>query len=114
MVDEETFLYLITTGHVTGNPHHIEIWFVEHAGRCYILAEHFERTHWVQNIRKNPTVHFSLGTSSNQGQPSPATGRIINEGDEAELSATIKRLMTDKYNWNDGLIVELAPLLAGN
>ena len=39
---DEQYLYLTTTGRVTGKPREIEIWFVESAGKYYVLAEHRE------------------------------------------------------------------------
>ena len=38
----DQFLYLTTTGRVSGLPREIEIWFVEANGKYYILAEKFQ------------------------------------------------------------------------
>jgi hypothetical protein len=38
----ERFLYLTTTGHKSGLPRRIEIWFVGHAGRHYLVSERRE------------------------------------------------------------------------
>lgn len=105
MSDNETFLYLTTTGHISGQPHHIEIWYVEHDDKHYIVAETFERAHWVQNIRHNPQISFSVGTRADNGHALRGTGRVIDDGDD--LAATVKRLMDDKYGWSNGLVVEL-------
>ena len=44
------FLQLTTKGWKTGQPHKIEIWFVEYENKYYIMSETMERAHWVQNI----------------------------------------------------------------
>jgi hypothetical protein len=50
MKRREAFLYLTTIGHKSGQPHEIEIWYVEHGAGFYLCAEGHERAHWVQNI----------------------------------------------------------------
>lgn len=98
------FLYLTTSGRKTGNPHEIEIWFVEYQGRYYLVSEHHERSHWAQNILYNPAISFWVGGQTYQG-----SGRIIDRQVEPELAAAVSALMDTKYGWSDGLIVELAP-----
>jgi len=111
MADEPTqepqFLYLTTQGWKSGKPHQVEIWYVAHEECCYLVAEHREKTHWVQNIVHNPAVSFSVG--SREAQMMPGTGRIINREAEPELAAAVAALMDAKYDWSDGLIVELKP-----
>lgn len=104
MLDELPHLYVTTTGWKTGNPHTIEIWFVAHNGRYYIVSEHRERAHWVQNIRRNPAITFCVGDQHFQGR-----GRIIDAATEPDLAAAVCALMDAKYDWSDGLIVELQP-----
>jgi deazaflavin-dependent oxidoreductase (nitroreductase family) len=98
------YLYLTTTGWKSGREHHIEIWYVFHAGRYYLVAETGERAHWVQNIRSNPAVTFRVGEASFTG-----TARAVDRTAEPELAAAVAALMDAKYDWSDGLIVELAP-----
>lgn len=98
------FLYLTTTGWKTRNPHEIEIWFVEYQGNYYIVAERRERSHWVQNIGHNPAISFRVGDKTYRG-----TGRIIDAAREPALAEAVSALMDAKYNWSDGLIVELSP-----
>ncbi len=57
----EEYLYLTTTGRVTGKPREIEIWFVESGGKFYVLAEHRHTARWVRNNLKNPYVHVRVG-----------------------------------------------------
>jgi deazaflavin-dependent oxidoreductase (nitroreductase family) len=99
------YLYLTTTGWKSGNPHQIEIWFTELDGRYYLISEPGERAHWVQNLRRNPAVVFRLGS----GRQVRGTGRIVEAAREAELAAVVFKLFSAKYDWNEGLIVELCP-----
>jgi deazaflavin-dependent oxidoreductase (nitroreductase family) len=103
----ETFLYVITKGWKSGQPHEIEIWYVEHGDSYYIVAEHPERAHWVQNIQRDPAVEVRLGKN---GTWRPARARLISPAAEPELAAEISRLMDAKYQWSDGLIAEIHPL----
>lgn len=97
------FLYLTTFGWKTGKIHRIEIWFVEHKGKFYILSESKEQAHWVQNIKHNPSISFSIEDNSFRG-----VARIVDRKNEFKLASQVAELMYEKYNWNEGLIVELA------
>ena len=103
MAQDEKFLYLTTTGWKTGKIHKIEIWYVEHEGCYYIVAEHREKTHWVQNIRRKPQVEFYITGD----EAVRTTARIPDETAEPELVAAIKAKMDAKYNWSNGLITEI-------
>ncbi len=105
---EPPYLYVTTTGWKSGNPHTIEIWFVAYQGRYYIVSEHREQSHWVQNIRHNPAITLRVGETT-----SPGTGRAIDPAAEPALAAAVAALMEAKYEWSDGLIVELTPQSAG-
>ncbi len=98
------FIYVTTTGWKSGNPHTIEIWYVAYQGRYYIVSEHRERSHWVQNIRHDPAITLRVGERT-----TPGTGRAIDPAAEPELAAAVSALMDAKYEWSDGLIVELTP-----
>jgi len=93
------YLYLTTTGHKTGNPHEIEIWYVHHEDCYYLVAEHRENAHWVQNIRANSKIAFRLGDTTFNG--------IGSMPSDMELITTVKTKMEDKYNWSGGLVVQL-------
>ncbi|MCQ3932059.1 MAG: hypothetical protein DPW16_16535 [Chloroflexi bacterium] len=103
-IKEPDFCYVTTTGWKSGNPHEIEIWFVSHAGAYYIVAEGREKAHWVQNIRHNPAISVRVGDQTYQGK-----GRVIDRTAEPELAAAVAAKMDAKYEWSDGLIVELRP-----
>jgi deazaflavin-dependent oxidoreductase (nitroreductase family) len=98
------FLYLTTTGRVSGQPREIEIWFTERDGRFYIIAEHRERAKWVRNIKARPQVDVRVGD-----RQFDATARIVDENREPQLIAAVKALSDAKYGWSDGLVVELTP-----
>jgi deazaflavin-dependent oxidoreductase (nitroreductase family) len=97
-------LYLTTTGRNSGEPHEIEIWFVEHEGKYYLVSEHRERSHWVLNIVHNPKVSFWV-----DGQIYVGSGRTVTPQTEPELAAAVSAKMDAKYGWSEGLIVELSP-----
>lgn len=101
---EPQYLYLTTTGHISGKPHEIEIWFVAHQGRYYLVSEKRERSHWVQNIRHDPAITFRVGEQHFDG-----IGRAVDPGIEPELAEQVCALMDAKYGWSTGLIVELSP-----
>ena len=96
------FLYLTTTGRVSGQPREIEIWFVEHGGRFYLIAEHRERAKWVRNIQARAQVKVRVGDNQFNG-----TGRVVRADVEPELTSAVKALFDAKYGWSDGLVVEL-------
>ena len=99
---KQEFLYLTTKGWKTGTPHRIEIWYVRYQGRFYLISQFGDESHWVQNIKHDPEVTFQVGTSTFHGQ-----GRIINARSNLELTVAVAKLMDEKYQWNDGLMVEL-------
>lgn len=108
----ERFLYLVTRGRTTGQPRAIEIWYVEEAGRFYIVAERREEAHWVKNVLAHPEVSFSVGTRGEMTSDVPRTdarARLVDDAADAGLAAQVRALMHQKYGWSDGLVVELDP-----
>ena len=102
--DAPQYLYLTTTGRVTGQPREIEIWFVESGGKLYILAEHFYEAQWVKNILRNRRVRVRLA-----GREFEATARVLDKKADAALWKLVQGLEREKYGWGDGLPVEIAP-----
>ena len=98
------YLYLTTTGRRTGLPREVEIWFTQHRGCYYVIAEHRERTHWVQNLLANAAVHFRVGEVTFTGR-----ARVVDPSADTELVRQVRALSDAKYGWSDGLIVELTP-----
>lgn len=102
---DEKYLYLSTRGHRSGKRHEIEIWFVEHEGRFYIVSEKGEAAHWARNIRADPAVQFRLGEAWDDGA-APRPGKA-SFPDDAALIAAVKAKMDAKYGWSDGLVVAI-------
>ena len=102
--DSLRVLYLTTTGRKTGLPRQIEIWFVSHDGRLYLLAEHFHKTQWVQNIQRQPQVQIKLGDREFH-----ATARVLDETADRAVWDLAQRLGREKYGWGEGLPVEITP-----
>ena len=98
------FLYLTTRGWKTGRPHQIEIWYVEVGGSYYIISEMRERSHWVQNIRREPKVSFTVDEKKLGGR-----ARIVDATNEIELAGRVTRSMNELYRWSAGTIVALTP-----
>jgi hypothetical protein len=96
---------LTTRGWNTGNQHRIEIWFVEYDERYYMISERFESAHWVQNVKHDPKVSFTINKNVFKG-----TARIVNREKESGLASEFSKLMNTKYKWSKGLIVELMPM----
>jgi hypothetical protein len=96
---------LTTYGWKSGKEHRIEIWFVEHIKRYYIISERLEGAHWVQNIKHNRAVSFSINDKIFKG-----SARIVDQEKEFALTAEVSKLMDTKYKWRQGLIVELIPI----
>jgi deazaflavin-dependent oxidoreductase (nitroreductase family) len=108
----ETFLYLTTIGHKSGNPHDIEIWYVDHQDCYYLCSGGREKTHWVQNILANPNVMFSVGIRDNQEAVIPrqaARAQVITAESDNNLFHIVSQLFNGKYNWSDGTLVEIRP-----
>ncbi len=95
-------LYLTTTGRVSALPRQIEIWFVESGGKLYLLAEHFHRAHWVQNIQHNATVKVRIGQ-----REWTATACVLDPDRDREKWELAQGLCRQKYGWGDGLPVEI-------
>ena len=98
------YLYLTTTGRVTAQAREIEIWFTEHGGRFYLVAER-ESANWVRNIQSQPQVKVRVGDAEFN-----AIARVVHNGREPQLGAIVKALFDAKYGWSAGLIVELTPV----
>ena len=101
----QQFIYITTTGRVSGLPREIEIWFVEREGKYYIFAEHFFKANWVRNIQKNPCVHVRLGK-----REFAATARVLDETQDAALWKDAQQSAREKYGWGEGLPVEITPV----
>ena len=98
----EQFLYLTSIGWKSGRSHEIEIWFTALEGRYYVIAERGERSHWVQNIQRQPAVSLRVGEARFS-----VTARVVDSVAEGALQARVSALSRAKYGWGEGLIIEL-------
>jgi len=103
-MNQSQFLYLTTKGWKTGKQHRIEIWYVDFDDKYYIMSEHLKHAHWVQNIIHNPSVLFIVNEKTFEG-----TARLVDQEKDAKLASQIANLMSTKYKWDRGLIVEIIP-----
>lgn len=86
----EAYCYLTTTGRVTGKPHRIEIWFGLMGNTLYLLSGGMDRSDWVKNLLKTPSVTVRVGK-----QTFRATARIVKDEQEEMMA---RNLLADKYN----------------
>ena len=101
-LSQSQFLYLTTKGWKTGKLHVIEIWYVEQNKNYYVLSEHRNKAHWVQNIIHDPKISFQVDKQIFNGY-----GRVVENDEESDLIHRVSELMDKKYGWSDGLIMEL-------
>jgi len=66
------------------------------------MSELQKRAHWIQNIIHNPRVLFTVNEKTFEG-----TARVVDQEKDAKLSSQIANLMSSKYKWDRGLIVEI-------
>ena len=99
---ELQFIYVTTTGRISGRPREIEIWFVASGDKFYILAEHFLKAHWVLNIDRNPRIKVRLGE-----RELDATARILDREADSSAWQVAQQLSREKYGWGEGLPVEI-------
>ena len=87
------FCYLTTTKRLSGRAHTIEIWFARSGGTLYLLSGGGDRSDWVRNLQRDPTVTVRLGRRDAAALPGRA--RVVEAGsDEDELA---RRLVAGKY-----------------
>ena len=87
------YLYLTTTGRVSGRPHTIEIWFALHGRTLYLLSGGGDRSDWVRNLLRHPEVTVRVG--SRRAPERSGRARVVDPGsDEDELA---RSLVTGKY-----------------
>jgi deazaflavin-dependent oxidoreductase (nitroreductase family) len=90
---ELDYCYLTTTGRTSGEARTIEIWFAAGGNTLYLLSGGGDRSHWVKNIQKTPTVSVKVGE-----RDFAATARIVREPPEA---ARARDLVFSKYRTRD-------------
>lgn len=87
---DEEYCYVTTTGRVTGKPHQIEIWFGLNGNTLYLLSGGMDKSDWVKNLIKNPSVKVRVAKKTFN-----AIARIVRD-EEEEMMA--RNMLADKYN----------------
>ena len=87
---DEEYCYVTTTGRVTGKPHTIEIWFGLKENTIYLLSGNKDKSDWVKNMVKNPSVTVRIARKT-----FIAIARIV-EDKEEEMMA--RNMLADKYH----------------
>lgn len=93
----QSVCYLETIGRVSGQPREIEMWYAAdpERDRIYLLSGGRDTAHWVRNIRREPSVHVTIGSRRIAGQAFEIEGG----GDDA----LARRLLAAKYQgWVEG------------
>ncbi|MCK6539455.1 MAG: nitroreductase family deazaflavin-dependent oxidoreductase [Anaerolineales bacterium] len=90
LLADEAYCYLTTTGRLTGKPHEIEIWFGLRGNTLYLLSGGMDRSDWVKNLRKTPSVTVRIGKHRFK-----ARARLV-EDKEEEMTA--RNVLADKYH----------------
>jgi deazaflavin-dependent oxidoreductase (nitroreductase family) len=87
---DEQYLYLTTTGRVSGEPREIEIWFGLDGDTAYLLSQGRERSNWVRNLLSEPRVSVRIG-----GETFSGVARIV---DDPAEDARARELVAGKYD----------------
>jgi deazaflavin-dependent oxidoreductase (nitroreductase family) len=91
----EEYCYVTTTGRVSGRPHKIEIWFGLDGNSLYLLSGGMDRSDWVKNLLKNPSVTVRIASHTFQGR-----ARIVTDEKEETMA---RYLLAEKYlEWEQG------------
>ena len=94
-LSKKEYCYLTTTGRVSGRPHEIEIWFGINEETLYLLSGGGDKSDWVKNLLKNPTVTVRIAKHTFTG-----TARIVTDTKEDSMA---RYLLAEKYQeWEEG------------
>jgi len=87
---DEEYCYVTTTGRVTGKPHQIEIWFGLNENTVYLLSGGMDKSDWVKNLLKNPSVTVRIARKTFK-----ANARIVKDKEEEMMA---RNMLADKYH----------------
>jgi len=94
-VKDQDYCYLTTTGRVSGHSHEIEIWFGINDSILYLLSGGGDKSDWVKNLLKNPSVTVRIAKHTFIGTARPVT-------DDAE-DTKARYMLAEKYQeWEEG------------
>jgi deazaflavin-dependent oxidoreductase (nitroreductase family) len=88
-LDSRSVIDLTTVGRVSGRPHTIEIWFSRRESTIYMLSGGGDRSDWVRNLIRTPTVEVRAG-----GRVFAGLGRIVFDQQEQRMA---RDAVHDKY-----------------
>ena len=94
---DQAYCYLETVGRVSGRPREVEMWFAAdpQMDRIFMLSGGGDRSHWVRNLRAEPTVRVRIGGAWWSG--------IATEVSVGPEDALARRLLAAKYQgWQPG------------
>jgi deazaflavin-dependent oxidoreductase (nitroreductase family) len=92
-ISKEEYCYLTTTGRVSGRPHEIEIWFGLRKNTLYLLSGGRDKSDWVKNLLKDPSVRVRIADRTFAGR-----ARLVKEQEEDTLA---RHLVAEKYHEMD-------------
>lgn len=78
-IADEKYLYLTTTGRITGNLHTVELWFAI-VGATIYLSHEGKYTDWMKNVLKNNRVVIEI-----QGKKWNGSAQIFRSGEAFDL-----------------------------
>jgi deazaflavin-dependent oxidoreductase (nitroreductase family) len=92
---KEEYCYVTTTGRVSGRPHRIEIWFGLNGSTVYLLSGGMDKSDWVKNLLKNPSVTVRIAKRTFDG-----AARIVKDRKEEAMA---RAMLAEKYHeWEEG------------
>ncbi|MCA9833482.1 MAG: nitroreductase family deazaflavin-dependent oxidoreductase [Thermomicrobiales bacterium] len=89
-IADESFMYLTTTGRVSGTPHRIEIWFGVDQNRILLMAGGRDKSDWVKNLIADPHVTVEVGNQTRSGM-----AYVVSP--DSEDDARARELLVSKY-----------------
>ena len=94
----------LTTGRQFSKQRTVELWFVTHLNRFYVMAEYGHETGWVKNLRKHSEASITC-----VGNQMLVRAWILDQGRDRGEWRIVVELFREKYGWGDGLPVALEP-----
>jgi deazaflavin-dependent oxidoreductase (nitroreductase family) len=95
-------------GRASGKPRTVELWFVAHQGKIYMVSGNPQQTHWVRNIQKNPAVRVRIENAVFDG-----FARVLSST-EQPLWDTVCEMAREKYDepepWGTPIEVTLSAM----
>lgn len=88
----DDFVYLTTTGRVSGRPHEIEIWYHRQHDTLHLMAGAGRRSDWVANLAADPSCSVRL-----QGVTMAASGRVLDGPTDADEADRARWSVYEKY-----------------